>query len=103
MTPGGVIGPENSCGNANNLERTLHDRHFDMNTPQPEALLLTEREAAKMMAISASQLAKMRYRGEIQAVHWGYRCIRYTVEEIRAAISRATKSHAEIKKSRPHI
>jgi len=74
-----------------------------MSTPQPESLLLTEREAAKMMAISASQLAKMRYRGEIQAVHWGYRCIRYTIEEIRTAISRATKSHDEIKKSRPHI
>ena len=57
---------------------------MNMAVPEP---LLTEREAAKMMAISASQLAKMRYRGEIQAVHWGYRCIRYTIEEIR------TRSH----------
>lgn len=68
-----------------------------MNTMTTEPLLLTEREAAKMMAISASQLAKMRYRGEIKAVHWGYRCIRYTIEEIHAAIARATKSHSEIR------
>jgi hypothetical protein len=74
-----------------------------MNTTITEPLLLTEREAAKMMAISASQLAKMRYRGEIQAVHWGYRCIRYTVEEIQAAISRATKSHSEIRQLRQSI
>ena len=71
-----------------------------MDTATIEPLLLTEPEAAKMMAISASQLAKMRYRGEIKAVHWGYRCIRYTIEEIRAAIARATKSHSEIRQSR---
>jgi len=71
-----------------------------MNTSAIEPLLLTEHEAATMMAISASQLAKMRYRGEIKAVHWGYRCIRYTIEEIRAAIARATKSHSEIRQSR---
>ena len=71
-----------------------------MNTSAIEPLLLTEHEAAKMMAISASQLAKMRYRGEIKAVHWGYRCIRYTIEEIRAAIARATKPHNEIRQSR---
>jgi len=74
-----------------------------MNTPQPEPLLLTEREAAKMMAISASQLAKMRYRGEIKSVHLGHRCVRYTVEEIQAAISRATKSHSEIREERRRI
>ena len=74
-----------------------------MDTTTTEPLLLTEREAAKMMAISASQLAKMRYRGDIQAVHWGYRCIRYTIEEIRAAIARATKSHSEIKGVRRRV
>ena len=82
-----------TAGLAYSVIKRIKDSTMDATTAEP--LLLTEREAAKMMAISASQLAKMRYRGDIKAVHWGYRCIRYTIEEIRAAIVKATKSHSK--------
>ena len=56
---------------------------------ETQPLLLTEREAAKMLAISQSQLAKLRYRGKVQSVVFGYRCIRYAIEDLQALIARA--------------
>jgi hypothetical protein len=58
-----------------------------MNTPVIEPLLLHERDAAKMLAVSQSQLAKMRYRGEVQAVLFGKNCVRYAIEDLRALIA----------------
>lgn len=60
-----------------------------MNSLTPEPLLLTEPQAAKMLAISPSQLRKMRYRGEVQGVIFGQKCVRYAIEELMALIARA--------------
>ena len=58
-----------------------------MNT-NTQPLVITEREAAKMLSISRSQLAKMRYRGEIQGVLFGQKCVRYAIEDLQALIAR---------------
>lgn len=65
-----------------------------MNAPIIEPILLTEREAAKMLSISQSQLAKMRYRGEVPAVLFGKNCVRYAIEDLRALIMRAKMPQA---------
>jgi hypothetical protein len=66
-----------------------------MNTATtPAPLLLSERDAAAMLAVSPSQLAKMRYRGEVRAVLLGRKCIRYSVADLEALIARATTGGA---------
>lgn len=65
-----------------------------MNAPTIEPILLTEREAAKMLAVSQSQLAKMRYRGEVPAVLFGKNCVRYAIEDLRALVTRTRRPQA---------
>jgi hypothetical protein len=67
----------------------MNQREQSMNTSIVEPLLVTEPQAAKMLSISPSQLRKMRYRGEIQGVIFGQKCVRYAVEELRALTARA--------------
>ncbi len=58
-----------------------------MDTPILQPLLLNERDAAKMLSVSQSQLAKMRYRGDVRAVVFGKNCVRYAIEDLRALIA----------------
>lgn len=66
-----------------------------MTTPEP--LLLSGREAAKMLSISQSQLAKMRYRGEVAGIILGKNCVRYAIEDLQALIVRArgSRTHSQ--------
>lgn len=57
-----------------------------------ERLLISPREAAKMLSICERTLYSMTQRGLIPAVHLG-RCVRYDVDSLKAFIKKSLENN----------
>ena len=51
-------------------------------TPSPQPIGLREKQAAKLLGVSARQLAQWRYDGRIRAAEFGRKCVIYSVVEL---------------------
>jgi excisionase family DNA binding protein len=56
--------------------------------PTIAPLLVSQRDAARMLAVSERTIYSLRVRGELHAVRTGASGVRYSIDELRAFVDR---------------